>query len=771
LTSNSLKKNFIHSFCIIIVIIGISEALIMLLLDKISFLFTSIEVVFIDVTLLVLLSFFPLWFFALRPLSMQIIEEKRMNTQLLEALGTCNEVILLVDNGGRVYYANEAVYKTTGWTAAELLGKNISVLNAPNVNKKTLKELENCLRQNKPWFGRLLARRKGMEQIKISGQTTAPDPLEYWMEVDITPILKEGRKNDYTVVLHDVNHLVEKENIFKMEKEDVTARITIANILQQSIPLKQRFVKVLNILFTLKDFELENKGGIFLKTEDENFLDMFVLEGKFSEEFIRKEKRVALGACLCGRAAVSGKMIISDDCFCDPDHEHQFNGMKAHGHYIVPLLFHDNILGVLFLYTSPYPTRSETRMNIFIQIGEMMALALLREKTQQSLSLAHETALQAAKDKSGFLAKMSHEIRTPMNGILGMLDILKDTEMTHEQRDMVQTTVNSANSLLIILNDILNFSKLEVGKVELENREFDLPHLVKDICSLMALGKENKKLDINYFLATKLQPYWLGDEVRIRQILTNLLGNAIKFTNTGEIFVNVKLAKSNQQESQIRFEIQDTGIGISPEIQKNLFQPFTQADSSTARHFGGTGLGLSICKELVELMGGKIGVESELGKGALFWFTLPLQLSDRTVATTPDEVNLPDYSDYKILVAEDNKINQKVILSFLKRFNIKVDLVENGQLVLEKLAIRKYDLVFMDCQMPIMDGYEATRKLRKNDLTKMDGSQLPIIALTANASEGDKEKCLGAGMDDYLAKPIEPALLADILSKWLGQSD
>jgi PAS domain S-box-containing protein len=848
---------------------------------------------------------------------MQVIEEKLyskkqilINIQLLKALDSCNEMVLLTDSKGIISYANQSVYKYTGWSKATLLEKNVTVLDSPNVNKNTLKELKKCLRRNKPWSGRLLARRKGMEQINILGQTTAPDPLEYWVEVNITPILENGKKSGYVEILRDISHLIKKEDILEIEREDITARFAIANILQQTIPLKQRFIEVMSILFALKSCDIGSKGGVFLKAEDENFLDMFALKGEFSDEFIRKEQRIALGACLCGRAAVSGKMIISDDCFCDPDHEHQFKGMKAHGHYIVPIVFNNDILGVLFLYTSPYPARNEERINIFTQVGEMMALALLKEKAQVSLTLAHETALQAAKDKSEFLANMSHEIRTPMNGVLGMLGILKDTEMTDEQRDMVETAANSANSLLIILNDILNFSKLEAGKVELENSEFDLPNLVEDVCSLMALGKGDKKLDINCFLATKLQSYWLGDEVRIRQILTNLLGNAIKFTNTGEVTVNVRIVKNAKQESEIRFEIQDTGIGISPEIQKYLFQPFSQADSSTARHFGGTGLGLSICKDLVELMGGDIGVESELGEGALFWFTLPLQLSGRqvkdlskelfgqralivdenmtsriilenylqswgcdvdqvdntssaldkldasleqkkydllllgsqlatmtgleftkeihkkllykqipciilfkeitdsdkyqefssiqslskpickrqlfeailkalhienhflsTAVMAPDEINLPDYGDYQILVAEDNKINQKVIFSFLNQFNSKVDLVENGQLVLDKLATKKYDLVFMDCQMPIMDGYEATRKLRENNLTKKDGSRLPIIALTANANEGDKEKCLDAGMDDYLAKPIERELLTGVLSEWLDSSD
>jgi signal transduction histidine kinase/DNA-binding response OmpR family regulator len=526
----------------------------------------------------------------------------------------------------------------------------------------------------------------------------------------------------------------------------------------------------------------------------------------------------------------------------------------------------------------------------------------------QELEVQRQIAENASQAKSEFLTNMSHEIRTPMNGVLGMLDILRNSEMSAEQKDLLETAANSAEALLAIINDILDFSRLEAGKIDLEIIKFNLVSLVEEVCSLQAGLAHAKSLELTCLLPVDFPTYWEGDPTRIRQVLTNLVGNAVKFTRHGEISVRVIAPDSGH----LRFEVKDTGLGISPETKARLFQAFTQADSSTARRFGGTGLGLSISKTLVELMDGEIGVDSEIGLGATFWFNLPLvpfgqELSSelvtdlthkrvlvvddnatnraileyylnnwgckvisidsaeaaiqvlqeavkrgekfdillldqqmpemdgltlmRTINQLPDIATtpclllssggfeseaeckalgitqcllkpvrqsqlfdaiihaietakpqsvviaspvsspetrvLPDYSSKRVLIVEDNQVNQKVVMAMLSRFNLKPDLAENGEEALAQLARQTYDLVLMDCQMPVMDGYAATRILREREAAATSARQ-PIIALTAHATQEAQATCLAAGMDDYLSKPINRHELSTLLARWLG---
>lgn len=530
----------------------------------------------------------------------------------------------------------------------------------------------------------------------------------------------------------------------------------------------------------------------------------------------------------------------------------------------------------------------------------------LENEAAKALLKAKELAEEATKMKSDFLANMSHEIRTPMNGVLGMLDLLRETAMTPLQQDWVETAHNSADALMDILNDILDFSKLEAGKFDVTQSDFNLVELIDDVCALLATRAHTKGLELNCAVPAPMPLRWHGDAMRIRQVLTNLIGNAVKFTEQGEVSVNVTRRPLNDLQDEFHFAVQDTGIGISEASQARLFQPFSQAESTISRHFGGSGLGLSISKKLVELMGGTIGLTSSLGQGSCFWFTLPLSPSTQTdieepsydlsgkrvlvvddnatnrnivqhylkrwglavgeaasgsaalvalqtaaiqgmpyelvildvqmptmdglavanhlanmpgLATIPiillssgdqlaladyqhtgivqrllkpvrytqlfeaiayvlqgvqaqaktntAETLLPRYSGKKVLVVEDNRINQKVIVAKLAKFDLAPELAENGQMALDKIAHQAYDLIFMDCQMPIMDGYIATRELRVLEQRLGYGHQT-VIALTATAMEGEREKCLEAGMDDYLSKPIVTEQLLDLLAYYLG---
>ncbi|WP_340122326.1 response regulator [Methylobacter svalbardensis] len=859
-------------------------------------------------------------------------------TALKRALDASSEMILITNAEGLIQYANPALCQFTGWTEDALMRQKPFVLDSPAADQQVLSEMQNRLRCSQAWSGRLLCRRRETTHLSpkkfektlggggiIRGETpnnksphtinwrrpagqASLDKLEYWAKTHITPILMEnGTLSGYVQIQHDVSKLVAEEAALQIETDDTAARLAISEVLHQNLSLEQRFVQVLDILFSLKTINLQRQGGVLLRAQDGDVLEMFVEHCR--GEFIRSGRMNSpLHEGLCGQVAVSRKLAVVDDCFCDD--------LPSHGHYIVPIASGGEILGILFVFTDPYPVQSKSRIAMLEQVGEMIALTLLQHQANASLKRVRDAALQVAHSKTEFLANMSHEIRTPMNGVLGMLDLLQDTQLSREQWDLIHIAANSAESLLTIINDILDFSKLEAGKVELEQIEFNLPDLVEEVCTLLSGRAHAHGLELNCFLPANVPLRWQGDPTRIRQVLTNLIGNAVKFTEQGE--VSVKVSASSVAETldptsaakaapTLRFEIVDTGIGITAETQKRLFLAFSQADSSTSRRYGGTGLGLSISKDLVELMNGEIGVESTLGQGSTFWFTLPLVamdsdapspqadfagkramivdnnatnrmvlthylsnwgftlseanngpaalveleaavlrnepydllLSDRqmpdmdgfalaramieqpAIADMPrillssgsigaqverlalgyaqsllkpvrqsqlfdaviDALQLPgqktapaakvtevllNYRGKRILVVEDNKVNQKVILSQLAKFQLKPDLADNGQAALELLGRQTYDLVLMDCQMPIMDGYEATRTLREREITVGGNSPTPIAALTAHALAEEREKCLSAGMDDYLSKPVSRTELAAVLERWLG---
>ncbi len=482
------------------------------------------------------------------------------------------------------------------------------------------------------------------------------------------------------------------------------------------------------------------------------------------------------GQGLPGRIFLSGKPAWIVDVMEDTNFPRNLKTTElgVQGAFGFPIKLNEKTVAVLefFYFTRLEP--SQELLDLAETIGKQLSNVLERQQAEESLRIAKEAAESSTQAKSQFLANMSHEIRTPMNGILGLTELTLDSDLSEENRDNLQMIRYSALSLMDIINDILDFSKIEAGKLEFETVPFNLPQILEKLAQIMRFKTEEKGLELILKIETSIPNYIIGDPTRLRQVITNLINNALKFTKKGTIMVNVTSLHRSSQTIELQFSVADTGIGIPEELQDKIFESFTQAEASTEKKYGGTGLGLSICKDLVGRMKGTMSLSSEKGKGSIFSFTaqfgLPAQQIDANNEDKPKEAlptnAIPTYpkAPRNILLAEDNIVNQKVAVKTLEKQGYQVTVANNGEEVLEWMEKEEFSLILMDCQMPKMDGYEATRRIRAKE--KTTGQHIAIIAMTANAMKGAREETIATGMDEYITKPFDRKELFNLLNSF-----